>query len=213
MPIYELTRDSLIKVDEASLASQGIRERDDLQRILRTQISAVFPDSYVLAEEFGEWEDSRRSIDLLCIDKEANLVVVELKRTEDGGHMELQAIRYAAMISKMTFADAVSAHRKFLSKIGRESDEAEGEILKFLEWDEPHPGEFGKDVRIVLVSNDFKKEITTSVMWLNDYEIDIRKRRLATKRSLIVLRIESLIAGMSALVPGTNQEARAVNTG
>ena len=34
---------------------------------------------------------------LLCIDREANLVVVELKRTEDGGHMDLQAIRYAAM--------------------------------------------------------------------------------------------------------------------
>lgn len=182
MPIYELTRDSLVKVDEASLASQGIRERDDLQRILRTQISAVFPDSYVLAEEFGEWEDSRRSIDLLCIDKKANLVVVELKRTEDGGHMELQAIRYAAMISKMTFADAVNAHQKFLSKIGRDSTEAQAEILKFLEWDEPQPGEFAKDVRIVLVSNDFKKEITTSVMWLNDYDIDIRCIRLHSYR-------------------------------
>jgi hypothetical protein len=48
----------------------------------------------------SDWEDSSRSIDLLCIDKQANLVVIELKRTEDGGHMELQAIRYAAMVSK-----------------------------------------------------------------------------------------------------------------
>ena len=50
-------------------------------------------DLYVLTEEFGEWEESRRRIDLLAIDKQANLVVIELKRTDDGGHMELQAIR------------------------------------------------------------------------------------------------------------------------
>ena len=57
----------------------------------------------MIAEEFGQWEDSRRRIDLLGLDKGANLVVIELKRTEDGGHMELQAIRYAAMVSTLTF--------------------------------------------------------------------------------------------------------------
>jgi len=71
----------------------------------------------VVSEEFGDWEDSRRRIDLLGIDKAANLVVIELKRTEDGGHMELQAIRYAAMVSKMTFdrlvevSTIISLHR------------------------------------------------------------------------------------------------------
>jgi len=30
-------------------------------------------------------------------------VAIELKRTEDGGHMELQSTRYAAMVSTMTF--------------------------------------------------------------------------------------------------------------
>ena len=36
-----------------------------------------------VAEEFSDWEDSHRRIDLLCLDKDADLVVVELKRTED----------------------------------------------------------------------------------------------------------------------------------
>lgn len=30
--------------------------------------------------------------------------MVEIKSTEDGGHMELQAIRYAAMVSSMNVA-------------------------------------------------------------------------------------------------------------
>jgi len=108
--IHELTHDDLISLKTVTFASRNIRERDDLQRILRLHIGAVAPDTFVIAEEFADWEDSSRSIDLLCLDKQANLVVVELKRTEDGGHMELQAIRYAAMVSKMTFADAVNAH-------------------------------------------------------------------------------------------------------
>ncbi len=71
-------------------------------------------DLFVIAEEFGNWEDARRRIDLLALDKAGRLVVIELKRTDDGGHMELQAIRYAAMVSSMGFtevADAYSAHR------------------------------------------------------------------------------------------------------
>lgn len=66
----------------------------------------------VVSEEFGDWQDSRRRIDLLAIDQEANLVVIELKRTEDGGHMELQAIRYAAMVSTLTFEQVVRVYER-----------------------------------------------------------------------------------------------------
>jgi hypothetical protein len=177
MPIFELTRDAILPVREVTLAKQGYRERYDLQRVLRDQIEAVSPNSYVLAEEYSEWEDARRSIDLLCIDKDANLVVVELKRSDDGAHMELQAIRYAAMISKMTFAQAVDAHSKYLQRTGRDPAEAESGILHFLEWDEAQP-EFGQTVRIVLVSAGFSKEITTSVIWLNDSGLDVQCVRL-----------------------------------
>ena len=38
----------------------------------------------------------RRRIDLLGNDRDTNLVIIELKRNDDSGHMELQAIRYAA---------------------------------------------------------------------------------------------------------------------
>lgn len=79
----------------------------DLQRLLRENIPVIAPDTLVLAEEYGEWDVSRCRIDLLGIERDANLVAIELKRPEDGGHMELQAIRYAAMVSTMTFDEAV----------------------------------------------------------------------------------------------------------
>jgi len=108
MPLYQITDQSFRPIPEASLAEMRIGERTDLQRLLRTQVDVLGDDLYVLTEEFGDWEDSKRRIDLLAIDSEANLVVIELKRTQDGGHMELQAIRYASMVSAMTFERAVS---------------------------------------------------------------------------------------------------------
>src|SRR5688572_12575028 len=98
MSLYEITTDRFNKITETAFDLAGLRERFDLQRLLRKQIEVIAPDTLVIAEEFGEWEESKRRIDLLALDKDANLVVIELKRTDDGGHMELQAIRYAAII-------------------------------------------------------------------------------------------------------------------
>jgi hypothetical protein len=154
-----------------------MRERADLQRLLRNQINVVLPDALVIAEEFGEWEESRRRIDLLAIDKDANLVVVELKRTEDGGHMELQALRYAAMVSTMTFDEAITIYGDYLRRSGEATDPQQ-KLLEFLEWDELDEEHFAQDVRIILVSAEFSKELTSSVLWLNDYGLDIRCVRI-----------------------------------
>lgn len=178
MPLYEITEQSFRPIPEASLADMKIRERTDLQRLLRTQIEVLGDNLYVLAEEFGDWEDSKRRIDLLAIDSEANLVVIELKRTQDGGHMELQAIRYASMVSAMTFERAVQIHQEFLVRLGQPDEDAQSRILEFLEWDEPDEENFADDVRILLVSENFGKELTTAVLWLREREIDIRCVRL-----------------------------------
>ena len=89
------------------LEIEKIYEVKDLQTYLANSIQIIGDDLLVIATEFSDWEDSKRSIDILCIDKDANLVVIEIKRSNEG-HMELQAIRYAAMIANMTFDRAIS---------------------------------------------------------------------------------------------------------
>lgn len=177
MSIFEVTPDSLKALERTNFASQRLRERTDLQPLIRDQIEVLDPDLLVIGEEFGDWEESKRRIDLLAVDRQANLVVIELKRTESGGHMELQALRYAAMVSTMTFDRAVNIYRDFLQKIGRD-DAPESSLLEFLEWDEPDKERFAQDVRVILASADFSKELTTAVMWLNQRDLDIRCIRL-----------------------------------
>ena len=177
MTIYRFTTETIRPISPATFSSLGIKERADLQRLLRDQIEIISKDTLVIAEEFGHWEDSRRRIDLLGIDRDANLVVIELKCTEDGGHMELQALRYAAMVSTLTFRSAVEVFTDYLQSRNDDRD-AEKTLLEFLGWDEPRDEDFAPDVRIVLASAEFSKELTTAVLWLLDRDISIRCVRL-----------------------------------
>lgn len=181
MPLYELTKDAIKPVETIRFAEAGLRERGDLQRVLREKIEVVCPDTLVVSEEFGQWEDSRRRIDLLGVDQNANLVVIELKRTEDGGHMDLQAVRYAAMISTLTFERVVEIFAEHLAQMGNSGD-ARSMLLDHLNWESPEDGEFAPSVRIVLASADFSKELTTAVLWLNEQGLDVRCVRMTPYR-------------------------------
>jgi RecB family endonuclease NucS len=83
MALYQIEKNSITKVVETTFEAEEVKERGDLQRLLRDNVEIIAPGTMVIAEEFGEWEDARRRIDLLAIDKSANLVVIELKRTEE----------------------------------------------------------------------------------------------------------------------------------
>lgn len=196
MAIYEIASESLIAVSETTFSAENIYEREHLQKLLKAQIDVLDKGLMVIAEEFGEWLDSSRRIDLLCIDNEANLVVVELKRTEDGGHMELQALRYAAMISAMTFEQLVETHARHRSPSQLDVDGSRAAILEFLGWSDPDEDRFGKDTRIILASGDFGKELTTAVLWLRDRGIDIKCVRLQPYRMAngpVLLDVQQLI--------------------
>ena len=81
MALFRVSGDSFERVAETTFANERLQERQDLQRLLRADISVLGDDLMVIGEEFGDWEDSNRRIDLLCLDSQARLVVVELKRT------------------------------------------------------------------------------------------------------------------------------------
>jgi hypothetical protein len=182
MPLYEVSTEGLQRRAVAQFAELGLYERADLQRLLREQPTALGEDLLIIAEEFGQWEDSRRRIDLLALDRDAHLVVIELKRTDDGGHMELQALRYAAMVSSMTFDEVATAYSRHHALHGAadKTVDPRAEMAEFLglghDLDE---AAISTDVRIILVSADFGREITTAVLWLNRFEgMDIRCVRL-----------------------------------
>ena len=177
MAIYKMVgeKEQLVKVAPTSFGQEGVLERTDLQRMLRDLPDVLEERLLIISEEFGNWQDSNRRIDLLGLDDAGNLVVIELKRGDTGAHMDLQAIRYAAMVANMTFQQTVDAYQAYLDKRANEEggadepDDAEIKILEHLEIQEPDNQAIHTEIpRIILAAEDFGKELTTCVMWLND---------------------------------------------
>ena len=191
MAIYKMVGDKerLDKVAPTSFGQEGVFERADLQRILRDQPEVLEEGLLIISEEFGNWQDSNRRIDLLALDTNGRLVVIELKRGETGEHMDLQAIRYAAMVSNMTHQQAVDTHQNYLNKLGIEED-AEERIREHLENNEDTRFASEKP-RIILASEGFSQELTTCALWLNETGLDVTCIRMQPHRSGTELLVET----------------------
>ena len=178
MAIYKMVGDKerLVEIDSTSFGQEGMLERADLQRILRDQPEVLEEGLLIISEEFGNWQDSNRRIDLLGLDAEGRLVVVELKRGDTGGHMDLQAIRYAAMVANMTYQQVVDTYQSYLEKRANEpsgtpvdEDAAETRLREHFPSNEQDDAAIHTQIpRMILASENFGKELTTCVMWLND---------------------------------------------
>jgi hypothetical protein len=179
MTLFRISAEKFEAVPRTTFAAESVLERKDLQRLLRADTKALGDDLLAIAEEYGNWEDSNRRIDLLCLSKSAGLVVVEIKRTEDGGHMELQAVRYAAMVSSMTLENVIHA---YIGCHNVEPEAARQTVLTFLGRGSEMTAELTGEVRIILVAADFSTELTTAVLWLNKHDLDITCVRLRPHR-------------------------------
>ena len=125
MSLYRIDDKELKVVPTSTFQAQGLQERRDLQQLIINQPGAL--GSGHVHRRRGVRElvpDSSRRIDLLAIDSDGTLAVIELKRNEDPGHMDLQALRYAAMVANITFEQLTEAHQAFIVSQGLEGRRA-----------------------------------------------------------------------------------------
>ena len=178
MAIYKIkgNNEKLVKVDTTSLGQEDVWERE-LQRMLRDRPEVLEDELLIISEEFGNWQDAKRRIDLLGLDAAGRLVVIELKRGYTGEQMDLQAIRYAAMVANMGLDDVTDAYQKYLEKRADnepdrgpvEEGDSESYLREHLKIAELDNQAIDTAIpRIILASEDFGKELTTCVLWLND---------------------------------------------
>jgi hypothetical protein len=184
VPLFRITTTALEPIPRTTFAAELVQERADLQRLLRQNLALLDDDLLFVAEEYSSFQDSKRRVDLLALDRSGQLVVIELKRTDDGGHMELQALRYAAMVSTMTYEQLIATYAEHNHVTDEEARQAIEDWLEVgQEPDGDLPDVLPDRVRIILVSANFSPEVTSTVLWLNaNYGLDIVCHRLVPYR-------------------------------
>jgi len=172
MPFYLLPKNSMNQassVARLSIKDAGYTE-SEVRDLVASNLGMFFPGLKTISTEFSRWEDSARRLDILAVDADLNLYVMEFKRDSDGAHAELQALRYAAMLSVCNFNDLVQAGYQYRQKANPALvvGEWESELLSFLGASSPGDIELPRIPKIYLISSKFNKEITTTVLWLNE---------------------------------------------
>jgi hypothetical protein len=99
------------------------------------------------------------------------------------------------MVANMTWDQAKLAFQKYLFDNQLDSD-VESRLCEFLGLSSPREDDFAQNVRIVLASANFSKEITTSVLWLNERDLDISCVRLSLHKldNKLVLSADQIIS-------------------
>jgi hypothetical protein len=173
-------KDSIaVPLTPIDLASAGFMERQHLQEWLVNNPTVLGEDVRIVAIEFDKWQTytgglKKDRLDVLAIDSGGRLVVAELKRGPSTSHVDLQALKYAAAVSRFDPETLIEAHRRFLSaRSGTPIDtEMAAQALED-HIDGPLELETLRQPRVVLVAHSFDESVTNTVVWLSESGLDI----------------------------------------
>lgn len=173
-----VVRDDLADIEKVvadTFTDLNVWERKHVQEWIRQCPEILGEELLVLSVEFDRFTLSRDRLDVLALDRMGNLVVVELKRTSLGEYADLQAIRYAAMVSSMTLKTLLPYYMDYQKRYESTSEVTEesslSKIQEFVTRDDFD--DISSSPRIILGSEDFSQEITTTVLWLNKSGLDV----------------------------------------
>lgn len=177
--VFSIAGSRAIPLRHTELASEGFLERQHLQEWLIQNPQILGDDILIVTSEFDRWQTAagdpkKDRLDVLGIDSTGQLVLAELKRGPAASHVDLQALKYAALVSRFDPDTLVDAHRRFLSAHGNgEVDEDEARISLEQHLDGPLEAEKWVQPSIVLLANSFAENITNTVVWLSEAGLDI----------------------------------------
>jgi hypothetical protein len=162
------------KIETATFRQLGFKEREHLQEWIANNPSCLNEDLLIIQKEFDGFNDTSERLDLLAIDKQGNLVIIENKLDDTGRDVTWQVLKYSSYCSTLNGTQIISIFNQYLSKIGS-SHNAETILGEFLESDDYREKlNIGNSQRIVMIAGEFRKEVTSTVLWLLNYGLRVQ---------------------------------------
>lgn len=173
----------------------GFKERENLQEWLEYNTVAFGEELLFIQKEFDGFDDTKERLDLLALDKQGNIVVIENKLDDSGRDVTWQVLKYASYCSSLTKQQIRNIYQEYLDK-NSINESSEMNIADFLDVEDFDEAQLNQTQRIILVSGDYRKEVTSTILWLlNNYNLKIQcfKATPYSFEEQIFLNIEQII--------------------
>jgi hypothetical protein len=162
------------KIETSTFKQLGFKEREHLQEWIANNPSCLNEDLLIIQKEFDGFNDTSERLDLLAIDKQGNLVIIENKLDDTGRDVTWQVLKYSSYCSTLNGTQIISIFSQFLSRTGS-IESAETILEEFLETEDFREKlNNGNSQRIVMIAGEFRKEVTSTVLWLLNYGLRIQ---------------------------------------
>jgi hypothetical protein len=196
--MYKIDKDSnrISQLEVKRFADLGFSERNHLQEWLANEPSSLGEELLIIQKEFDGFDDTRERLDLLALDKDGNLVVIENKLDDTGRDVVWQALKYASYCSNLTKPQIIEIYQKYLSRYCGGGD-ARAMVCDFLELPEIEEVVLnsGNRQRIMFVAANFRKEVTSTALWLlsNGIQLQCFKVTPFAMGSELFLNVDQII--------------------
>lgn len=201
--MYKIDKNSnkILKVQERTFSDLGFRERENLQEWIANEPSALGEELLIIQKEFSGFADTQERLDLLALDKQGSLVLIENKLDDSGRDVTWQALKYASYCSSLSKENIRKIYQEYLD-VNTPGAKAEESLLDFFDGSDYEELILNKGVtqRIILIAAKFRKEVTSTVLWLMNFKMRIQCFR-ATPYSMgddIFLNVEQIIPTQDA---------------
>lgn len=184
------------------LSTEQLSEDDLREWVIDNTAEILGEDFLVIGREVGV-ADLNDGIDILAIDREGNLVVIELKRGALRGSVDFQALKYVSYVSRWSYDDIKQQFEMFLqSEWGIDLHGEGASFAETLEEFCDDDYELNATQRIFLVGNRVHERIGSVVLWLREQGIDTN----IVQFSLFKDGTNSLYLDSKTLVPTSDLE-------
>ncbi len=175
--MFRIDRDenSIKPLERRSFTELGFKETKHLQEWITKHPSCLGEDLLVIQKEFSGFPDTRERLDMLALDKEGRIVIIENKLDDTGRDVTWQALKYASYCASMKTENICKIYDEYLSRTGQPG-EARELIADFLEIDDLSEKTLNQGIsqRIILIAANFRKEVTSTVLWLMNFKLQVQ---------------------------------------
>ena len=171
MFVVDKDQNKIIEIESKTFREFGFREKEHLQEWIADNPCSLGEELLIIQKEFDGFNDTFERLDLLALDKTGALVVIENKLDDTGKDVLWQVLKYVSYCSTLSKIQIRDIYQQYLDKYfkGQSAEENIVEFFKGKLFSEISLNDI--DQRIVLVAARYRKEVTSSVLWMINHSI------------------------------------------